>query len=508
MKPAGWAAPWTPRPAKPGQDPPGLHIGNRSLPLALRSKKTGVPSVESLESYKLQLAGTEAEKQAERGALNKLAAMERRGDDPLLGFISRTTLSAYESSGRLEQLAKKGQGGPKYPNYGLAKRLELIAQIIKADFGTRIFYTSLDGFDTHANQLGTHAALLLELSDSIAAFHDDLAAAGQGDRVALLTFSEFGRRVLENASGGTDHGAAAPLFLVGPVATAGLGRCASELRRSRRRRPEVPHRFPPGLREPGRRLARLRRRADRRQRVFAAAVLAAWVNGTRCCLGSSIRGLYSVQPALKGLSAARGMASSPMELAVAAGRRSRGQVQGILRYCNLPRSLRDTAMRVIRLKIRTTMGIVAILAVTCAAVEMQRRSQAFRLKARYHLAASHQLEMECQSFLCGYGMPNERVAEITSKRAEEQSLLMAASAYHRALDQKYQVAAANPWLPVAADPRSATQRESCDCHGRRLLTRAACGRRLLFTRRSHANNTVHLRATAAAPLRWARRARA
>jgi uncharacterized protein (DUF1501 family) len=206
----------------PGQDPPGLHIGNRALPLALRSKKTGVPSVESLESYKLQLAGTEAEKQAERGALNKLAAMERRGDDPLLGFISRTTLSAYESSGRLEQLAKKGQGGPKYPNYGLAKRLELIAQIIKADFGTRIFYTSLDGFDTHANQLGTHAALLLELSDSIAAFHDDLAAAGQGDRVALLTFSEFGRRVLENASGGTDHGAAAPLFLVGPVATAGL----------------------------------------------------------------------------------------------------------------------------------------------------------------------------------------------------------------------------------------------------------------------------------------------
>jgi uncharacterized protein (DUF1501 family) len=209
-------------PGKPGQDPPGLHIGNRSIPLALRSKKTGVPSVESLESYKLRLAGTDAEKKAERGALNQIAGMDRRGDDPLLGFISRTTLSAYESSSRLEELAKKGKGGAKYPNYGLAKRLELIAQIIKADFGTRIFYTSLDGFDTHANQLGSHAALLLELSDSIAAFHDDLTAAGQGDRVALLTFSEFGRRVLENASGGTDHGAAAPLFLVGPVAKPGL----------------------------------------------------------------------------------------------------------------------------------------------------------------------------------------------------------------------------------------------------------------------------------------------
>jgi uncharacterized protein (DUF1501 family) len=97
-----------------------------------------------------------------------------------------------------------------------------MAQIIKADFGTRIFYTSLDGFDTHANQLGTHAALLNELSDSISAFHDDLTAAGHGDRVSLLTFSEFGRRVEENASLGTDHGAAAPIFIVGPVAKAGL----------------------------------------------------------------------------------------------------------------------------------------------------------------------------------------------------------------------------------------------------------------------------------------------
>jgi uncharacterized protein (DUF1501 family) len=210
------------RPAKPGDDPPGLHVGDRSMPLALKTRKTEVPSVESLESYKLQLTGTEQEKQTERMALNRLAGIDRQGGDPLLSFISRTTLAAYESSGRLERLAQKKQSGPKYPNFGLARRLELIAQIIKADFGTRIFYTSLDGFDTHANQLGTHAALLTELSDSVAAFHDDLAAAGDGDRVALLAFSEFGRRVQENASQGTDHGAAAPVFIVGPVAEPGL----------------------------------------------------------------------------------------------------------------------------------------------------------------------------------------------------------------------------------------------------------------------------------------------
>ena len=145
---------------KPGHDPPGLHVGSRSLPLALRSKKTEVPSVESLESYKLQLAGTEAEKQAERGALNKLAAMERRERRPAAGLHQPDHAVGL----RVEQPARAARqeraGGPKYPNYGLAKRLELIAQIIKADFGTRIFYTSLDGFDTHANQLGTHAALL------------------------------------------------------------------------------------------------------------------------------------------------------------------------------------------------------------------------------------------------------------------------------------------------------------------------------------------------------------
>ena len=126
----------------------------------------------------------------------------------------------------MEQVTKgesKGSSAPsKYPNFGLSKRLELVAKVIKAGFGTRIFYTSLDGFDTHANQLGAHAALLTELSDSVAAFHKDLAEAGHADRVALMTFSEFGRRVAENASLGTDHGAAAPVFVVGPVKKAGL----------------------------------------------------------------------------------------------------------------------------------------------------------------------------------------------------------------------------------------------------------------------------------------------
>ena len=211
-------------PSKPGQDVKGLHVGTRAFPLALKSKKTEVPTVASLDQYRLQLTGSAADKRTERAALDTIARLDRGANDPLLGFLRRSTLSAYESSKRLEQITQPtgADKSSKYPNFGLARRLELVAQIIKAGFGTRIFYTALDGFDTHANQLGGHAALLTELSDSIAAFHKDLAEAGQSDRVALLTFSEFGRRVAENASQGTDHGAAAPVFVAGPVAKAGL----------------------------------------------------------------------------------------------------------------------------------------------------------------------------------------------------------------------------------------------------------------------------------------------
>ncbi|MGE3818053.1 MAG: DUF1501 domain-containing protein [Isosphaeraceae bacterium] len=211
-------------PVKPGADVLALHVGTRALPLALKSKKTEVPSVASLDQYRLRLAGSDADRRASRDAIDRLARSERpeEADDPLLGFVRRSAVTAYESSRRLEQVTRASDGKVTYPNFGLAKRLEQIAQILKAGFGTRIYYTSLDGFDTHANQLGSHSALLTELSDALGAFHKDLDASGLSDRVAVLVFSEFGRRVAENASAGTDHGAAAPVFVSGPLAKAGL----------------------------------------------------------------------------------------------------------------------------------------------------------------------------------------------------------------------------------------------------------------------------------------------
>src|SRR5262249_24040761 len=98
----------------------------------------------------------------------------------------------------------------------------LMARLIKGDVGTRVFYTRQGGYDTHAGQLGTHAALLRELGGALLAFLDDLAAAKMAERVTVLCCSEFGRTVKENASAGTDHGTAGPVLLAGPRVRSGL----------------------------------------------------------------------------------------------------------------------------------------------------------------------------------------------------------------------------------------------------------------------------------------------
>jgi uncharacterized protein (DUF1501 family) len=109
-----------------------------------------------------------------------------------------------------------------YPGTGLAERLRLIARLVKAGFGTRVFYALQSGYDTHYSQLNQHAGLLGELAGALRAFLDDLRAERLEERVAVLVFSEFGRRVAENGSEGTDHGSAGPVFLAGGAVRAGI----------------------------------------------------------------------------------------------------------------------------------------------------------------------------------------------------------------------------------------------------------------------------------------------
>jgi uncharacterized protein (DUF1501 family) len=140
----------------------------------------------------------------------------------LLDYIERVALAAEVSSEQIRLVSARGQNEATYPASALANGLKLVARLIVGGMTTRVYYVSQGGYDTHTGQAGTQQRLLGELAGAVSAFATDLKAQGNFDRVLLMTFSEFGRRLAENASGGTDHGAAAPLFLVGGRVKAGL----------------------------------------------------------------------------------------------------------------------------------------------------------------------------------------------------------------------------------------------------------------------------------------------
>ncbi len=142
------------------------------------------------------------------------------GNNSLLRHIKVAMAEGQRSKLRLEALSRSASVRASYPAFGLAEDLRTIANLIRAEMGIRIFYAELGGggiggFDNHANQMGNHCALLEQLSESVTAFAADLSKDRLFDRVLLMTFSEFGRTAAENGRHGTDHGVAAPMFLVG-----------------------------------------------------------------------------------------------------------------------------------------------------------------------------------------------------------------------------------------------------------------------------------------------------
>jgi uncharacterized protein (DUF1501 family) len=200
-------------------------VGSIARPFGLNAEKVVVPSIRSLGDLMAhQMPGhTSGRSEGER-----VAEIPRDGqDNQLVHFLQQCTLDAYANSQRVEAVAKTATNTAEYPPFGLAGTLRTVAQLIRADIGIRIFFTELGGggiggFDNHANQLGNHCALLHQLSESIAAFVDDLKRDKLLNRVLLMTLSEFGRTVKENGRRGTDHGAAAPIFLAGGKLKTGL----------------------------------------------------------------------------------------------------------------------------------------------------------------------------------------------------------------------------------------------------------------------------------------------
>jgi uncharacterized protein (DUF1501 family) len=206
---------------------PILHIGGDSQPLAVNGAPGGgAVTINSSNSFRLELGGGKAGQQkARRRLLEELAAPATRdasapGADPVT-LVQRRQLQTLTAVEQLRELLE-GPNAVSRQGTGLNQKLQLIAGLIAKGFGTRIFYANLGGFDTHYAQSLAHQNLLAELADSVGGFFKTLKTTGHDSRVRLMTFSEFGRRVDENGSRGTDHGAASCLFVAGPSVKGGV----------------------------------------------------------------------------------------------------------------------------------------------------------------------------------------------------------------------------------------------------------------------------------------------
>jgi uncharacterized protein (DUF1501 family) len=130
-------------------------------------------------------------------------------------YLYKTLAETVSSAAYIYQTSKVYKSAITYPNHQFGKSMKTIAELITSGVNTNVYYVSLGSFDTHFNQQKRQADLLQQLSETVKVFMDDLKVSGKQDNVLLMTFSEFGRRVSENASGGTDHGTANQIFLFG-----------------------------------------------------------------------------------------------------------------------------------------------------------------------------------------------------------------------------------------------------------------------------------------------------
>lgn len=196
----------------------GLAIGP-ILPKLLVANKTDVPTVDNLRGFGFR---GRRDEQAHADQILNGDGNRYPFQSPYLQLVQEIEHDANASSTELPHLVAGYKPAIDYPKTPFAQGLNLAAAVIAAGVGTKVIYVSLGSFDTHTGQRGTQDRLLEQFGGGIKAFYDDLAAHGLDGSVLTMTFSEFGRRVEENANRGTDHGTAAPMFLVGGGVKGGI----------------------------------------------------------------------------------------------------------------------------------------------------------------------------------------------------------------------------------------------------------------------------------------------
>lgn len=204
-------------------DAPAIQVSGGSVAQSLTGGTVHSPAFESIEGLKRRLGvPLDANPSKQRSDLEFVLNHPRPEFDLPLRYVQETMTNSFSSSDKLSQILSHVKDEATYPGSDLARQLRMIAQLIKANLKTHIYYVRLSGFDTHAKQRFDHPLLLRTFSSAVSAFFDDLTRANEADRVVMLVFSEFGRRLKENYQGGTDHGTAGPVFLAGPAVKAGI----------------------------------------------------------------------------------------------------------------------------------------------------------------------------------------------------------------------------------------------------------------------------------------------
>lgn len=205
----------------------------RETPRTLLARTVGVPSIPNVPQYAFASPNTPADAQFARQSATRISS-HLPVDRPHLAFVNTTAQAAFATLDRVAEVAGYAPS-VAYPNNGLGQALRTVAGALARGLGTRVFWVQTGGFDTHAGQNtnaanGTYGNLMGTLDAALRAFHDDLRNQGLLNDTLLLQFSEFGRRINENGSNGTDHGAAGLMLVMGGAVRGGLYGTAADLR--------------------------------------------------------------------------------------------------------------------------------------------------------------------------------------------------------------------------------------------------------------------------------------
>lgn len=213
----GWLGKYLDQQIKSGSTNPVLALGlSRTKPDAFKAKVASVPCFASLADIKAFVGDPDAERM-----LREVQGMEAYGNADAEA-VRKANLSALDAMAELNRALDSYTPKMQYGNDQFGQGFKQIAHLIATSPKTRVIYFATGGFDTHSQQAAQHAKLLQDFSNGIKAFMDEMKTLRKENKVIVLVFSEFGRRVRENASAGTDHGAGAPMFVVGGQVTGGM----------------------------------------------------------------------------------------------------------------------------------------------------------------------------------------------------------------------------------------------------------------------------------------------